>query len=227
MRLYGLQVLKEDLMKMFRFVVVLLLVSPALAWSQGLEITAYGGYNTGGSLDVREADTRNKLYTAGSFSTGLSLTWTKSPTYAFELFWGWRPTDLEGQDPTTAEKKVITSFNEHDFHANFLFSPYTKHDKARPFLLLGLGATYLVPGTIENLDPEGALKFSWAIGAGLKGYLSERFGLRGQARYHSTYIADEAGGTWCDYYYGCYTTVDTNWLDEWDFQVGIIILTGK
>ncbi len=214
-------------MTTFRILLVLMLITPALAWAQGVEITAYGGYNTGGNLDVREADTRNKLKTAGSFSTGISLTWMKSPTYAFELFWGWRPTDLEGRDSTGATR-TISSFNEHDIHANFLFIPYTKRDTIKPFLLLGIGATYLDPGEIEGPDtnPSGSLRFSWALGAGVKGYLSERFGLRGQVRYHSTYISDQAGGTWCDYWYGCYQTVDTNWLDEWDFQVGIVIRTG-
>jgi hypothetical protein len=153
----------------------------------------------------------------------------KSPTYAFELFWGWRPTDLEGRDSMSGERRKVSSFNEHDFHANFLFIPYTTKDTIRPFLLLGLGATYLDPGEIERLatNPSGSLRFSWAFGAGAKGYLSERFGLRAQVRYHSTYIADQAGGTWCDYYYGCYTTVDTNWLDEWDFQAGLVIRTGQ
>ena len=216
-------------MKSLRLALALGLLIPALAHAQGVELTAYGGYNLGGSIDVRE-DASNTLDTKDSFTTGLSLTWQRSPSYAFELMWAWRPTDIEGENPLDPGKVTITSLNEHDFHANFLFMPAYSEGKFVPFLLLGLGATYLDPGDFEfdgeTYTPDGATKFSWAIGAGAKGFMNERFGLRAQVRYHSTYTTDESGGTWCDPWYGCYETVDTNWLDEWDFTGGIMFNLG-
>jgi opacity protein-like surface antigen len=100
-----------------------------------------------------------------------------------------------------------------------------------PFILLGLGATYLDPGEISSgplagQSPDGATKFSWAIGAGVKSSMSGKVGFRAQVRYHSTYVNDEYSGTWCDPYYGCYNTVDSNWLDEWDFMGGLIFRMG-
>jgi opacity protein-like surface antigen len=227
-------------MKVACLVLVLGLFSPALALGQAkdLELTVYGGYNLGGGIDVREdVSSKYKLDTSESFSTGLSLTWQRNPAQAFELLWSWRPTDIEGIDRSNNQRRKVISLNEHDFHANFLFMPAYREGKAVPFLLLGLGATYLNPGEAVGAEggaypgrlfsPDGATKFSWALGAGVKTFMNERFGLRAQVRYHSTYVSDESGETWCDPWYGCYTTVDTNWLDEWDFTGGIVVKMGK
>jgi opacity protein-like surface antigen len=213
-------------MKTFRFVMALGLLIPALAQAQNVELTAYGGYNIGGGIDVRE-DTLRKLDTTDSFATGLSLTWQRGPTYAFELFWGWRPTEIEGQNPTTFKSTKITDLNEHDFHANFLFMPAYVDGNFVPFFLFGLGATYLNPGEVAGVSPDGTTKFSWALGAGVKTNTQGRVGFRAQVRYHSTYISDEYSGTWCDPWYGCYDTVDTNWLDEWEFTGGLVVRLGQ
>jgi opacity protein-like surface antigen len=207
-------------------VIVLGASAPVFAQMQDLELTVYGGYNLGGGIDVRENSVVD-LNTSDSFATGASLTWQRSPSHAFELFWGWRATDIEGKESATAEATKFVSLNEHDFHANFLFMPAYRESEATPFLLLGLGATLLDPGELPGVELDSATKFSWAIGAGVKTSVNERFGLRGQVRYHSTYISDESGGTWCDPWYGCYETVDTNWLDEWDFTGGVILQLGS
>jgi hypothetical protein len=96
-----------------------------------------------------------------------------------------------------------------------------------PYFLLGLGFTVIDPGKVGEFDPQSTTRFSFALGGGGKAYLNKRFGIRGQIRYHGTYVSDEAGGVWCDYYYGCYQTVQTNWLDEWDFQGGLVIRLGS
>jgi opacity protein-like surface antigen len=203
-----------------------LLLFPALAQAQNLELTAYGGYNLGGSIDLTENNSTHKLNTSDSFATGLSLTWQRGPSNAFELYWGYRPTHIEGKNLTN-QTTQFTTLNEHDFHANFLFMPAYRESEFTPFLLLGLGATLLDPGDVAGVSPSSATKFSWAIGAGVKGFVSDTFGLRAQVRYHSTYLTDQNGGTWCDPWYGCYQTVDTNWLDEWDFNGGIMLRLGR
>jgi opacity protein-like surface antigen len=202
------------------------LLVPALAQAQDVELTAYGGYNLGGSIDVHE-DQAQKFDTGDSFATGLSLTWQRGPSYAFEAFWGWRPTEITGRNPVTFQDVHVTDLDEHDFHANFLFMPAYSTSKITPFFLVGLGATYLNPGEVMGVSPDGVTKFSWALGAGGKTALNERIGLRGQVRYHSTYVTDEYSGTWCDPYYGCYNTVDSNWLDEWDFTLGLVFRVGR
>ena len=213
-------------MKTLGLAVALGLLIPALAQAQDLELTAYGGYNLGGSIDVRE-EVNNTFDTKDSFATGLSLTYQRGPGYAFEFFWGYRPTKIEGQNPTSFDKVDITDLDEHDFHANFLFMPAYTRSEFTPFFLFGLGATYLNPGEVAGVSPDGVTKFSWALGAGVKGFVNERIGLRAQVRYHSTYVTDEYGGTWCDPWYGCYETVETNWLDEWDFMGGLMVRLGR
>ncbi len=215
--------------------VLLALIVPASAHATDIELTAFGGYNTGGTLDVRDdvAD-KNQLKVAGSFATGLGVAFIKNERYAFELFWGWRPTNLEGPQETGGERNQITSLNAYDFHGNFLFGIGDPYAKVTPFILLGLGATHLNPGDIapsdmfpDGLSPSSRTAFSWALGAGIKTYMNKKVGLRAQIRYHSTYVSDQAGGTWCDPYYGCYQTVDTNWLDEWEFTAGLIYRPGS
>jgi hypothetical protein len=77
------------------------------------------------------------------------------------------------------------------------------------------------------VEPSSTTRFSFALGGGVKSYLNHRFGVRGQIRYHATYLGDEAGGVWCDYLYGCYQTVQTNWLDEWGFEAGLVVRLGR
>ena len=210
-----------------------LLLPPQAYASNEIELNVFGGYNLGGTIDVREGTAdANKLETASSFSTGLSLTFIPRPTFAFELFWGWRPTDVEARPMTGGEKQAFLSLNVHDFHGNFLFMPASTRGRAVPFLLLGVGATLFAPeelqlDTGETISLDTKTKFSWAIGGGLKTYASEKVGFRAQIRYHSTYVSDQSGGVWCDPYFGCYETVDTNWLDEWDFQGALIFRLGE
>lgn len=201
--------------------------------SNEIELNAYLGYNLGGTIDVREGTVdANKLETASSLSTGLSLTFIPRPSFAFELAWYWRPTDVEARPMGGGDKQAFLTLNAHDFQVNFLFMPAYTTGRAIPFLLLGLGATLLAPGDLElesgeTISLDSKTKFSWAIGGGLKTYASEKVGFRAQIRYHSTYISEESGGVWCDPYFGCYETVDTNWLDEWDFQGAILFRLGQ
>lgn len=212
--------------------VVSALFVPALVQAQrsGTELSIFGGYNTGGGIDLPDNADLNKLDTAGSFSTGLGVAYLPRPNFAFELFWGWRPTDIKGR--FMGSERTFVSLNEHDFHGNFIFMPAYSRSNFTPFLLLGLGATLLSPGEIQldgggTVQPDDTVKFSWAIGGGVKTYFNnDRFGLRGQIRFHSTFTSDESGGVWCDPYFGCYETIDSNWLDEWDFQGALVYRLG-
>lgn len=207
------------------FVLGVLLLVPSLVSAQGVELTAFGGYNLGGSLDIRE-DTRASLNTKDSFSGGLGLAWQKSPKSAFELYWGFRPTKIEGEDQQGATQD-LGSLDTHDFHANFIFSNPYRGGKVSPFLLLGLGGTLINPGEVNGQSPEDKFRFSWALGAGVKTVNAKGVGLRLQARYHSMYVTDQYAGTWCSYYGYCYSAVESNWLDEWDFQAGLVFHPGK
>jgi len=211
---------------LFASVLALGLVSPVLVQARDLELTGFGGYNLGGSIDVRTNQV-NKFNTGDSYSVGAALTWQRSDTHAFELFWSYRPTAITGKKPGETQDSDLLDLAAHDFLANFLFMPAYRESRVTPFLLIGLGATLLDPGEVAGASPESKTKFSWNIGAGFKAMGAGRLGLRGQVRYHSTYVNDEDSGTWCDPWYGCYTTVDTHWLDEWDFSGGLIIKLGE
>jgi opacity protein-like surface antigen len=211
---------------LFVSILALGVMSPMLVQAKDLELTAFGGYNLGGSIDVRENQTY-KINTKDSYSAGAALTWQRSDSHAFELFWNYRPTHITGKRPGETQESDLVDLDAHDFMANFLFMPAYRESKFTPFLLVGLGATLLDPGEVAGLSPDSKTKFSWNLGAGFKTMGAGRLGIRAQARYHSTYISDESNGTWCDPYYGCYETVATNWLDEWDFDGGLIIKLGE
>ena len=211
---------------LFVSILVFGVTSPMLAHARDLELTGFGGYNLGGSIDVTENQVY-KIHTGDSYSVGAALTWQRSDTHAFELFWNFRPTHITGKKPGETQESDLVDLDAHDFLANFLFMPAYREGNIHPFLLVGLGVTLLDPGEVSGLSPDSKTKFSWNIGAGFKAMGAGRLGLRAQARYHSTYINDESNGTWCDPWYGCYETVETNWLDEWDFDGGLIIKLGE
>jgi opacity protein-like surface antigen len=67
-------------------------------------------------------------------------------------------------------------------------------DNARlvPFVTAGAGAAFLSAD-----DVEGETKFAWTLGAGLKWFVTERVGVRLQARYVPTLLNDESSD-FCD-----------------------------
>ena len=97
----------------------------------------------------------------------------------------------------------------------------------RPFFFGGLGATNFgqVTGTILNetrtLGSETQFSTTW--GAGVKIYPASNVGLRIGVHWTPTYIKTDAGGWWCDPWYGCYLVGNSQYSNQFQFNGGLTV----
>ncbi len=97
----------------------------------------------------------------------------------------------------------------------------------RPFVFFGLGLTnfssvdVVVAGVNRNLPGESQFSTSW--GGGLKFFPSPNVGLRIAGHWTPTYIKSDAGGWWCDPYWGCYLVGDPQYSNQFGLTGGVTI----
>jgi hypothetical protein len=89
--------------------------------------------------------------------------------------------------------------------------------KLRPYVVGGLGFTH---DSNSNSTPNRT-EFSWSIGGGVKYYASRHIGFRADVRYLPTY-GSSSNATYCDPFFGCYTTRVSNYLNRANIIGGII-----
>jgi hypothetical protein len=200
----------------FIFTIAVLFCSQASAQT---EIFGFGGYMTYSSVAVREGDLKFK----------------DGPNYGFGLDVGiQRGVFVEinyTQNQTQARLQRFSGINEDLFDMNthyfqigaqyeFRRSP---KQKAFPYTLATLGAT-LFDAKDASLNDEW--RFSIAFGGGGKFYLSDKIGMRLQARILMP-LNFSGAGMWCGTG-GCSVGVGS-WatLVQFDFTVGVFIRLGR
>ncbi len=201
---------------LFFFTLAILFSSEALAQT---EIFGFGGYMTYSSVAVREGD----------------LQFKDGPNYGFGI-------DVAIQrgvfvelnythNQTSVRLKRFNGFNEDLFDMNthyfqigaqYEFKKSPKQ-KAFPYTLATLGAT-LFDAKDPTLSDEW--RFSVAFGGGGKFYLSDKIGLRLQARMLLP-MTFSGGGAWCGTG-GCSVGLGA-WavIVQFDFTVGVFIRLGR
>jgi opacity protein-like surface antigen len=192
-----------------------LAVAPAWA-AGGMYISPMVGYTTPGSLELGETDLTDVSVTGG-LTWGGQLGFAPKPGFAFEASWMQQESHLSIRDVDVLGLKVG------QLHGVFLFEKIAYGKKARPYFLLGAGATFFNPD--HGFDTKS--KFSWSIGAGVKADMSDKVGLKVQGKYNPSYLSDDWGGTWCDPFYGCYAVADPDYLDQGEFSAGLMYKFGQ
>jgi opacity protein-like surface antigen len=126
--------------------------------------------------------------------------------------------------------------NLYNYHGYFAYN-FGDSDRFRPYLMFGLGATQFgavkfepaqLPTPYASEPPptrtiDGNTKFSTTWAAGLKFFTSNTVGMRLEARWTPTYIKSDADGWWCDPYWGCYTTGNAQYANQFEFGGGIAL----
>jgi opacity protein-like surface antigen len=113
------------------------------------------------------------------------------------------------------------------YHGYFGYNWGDPDAPVRPFFFGGLGATHFgeVTGTIvgETRTIGSETQFSTTWGAGVKIFPAPNFGLRIGAHWTPTYIKTDAGGWWCDPWYGCYLVGNSQYSHQWQLNGGVTI----
>jgi hypothetical protein len=180
-----------------------------------------GGAN---AVIVPGVGTFDKIDPKDAFSWGLRLGFLVNENSEIGFLYNQQATKLEVGGTTTLE---IGDQSIHNYHGYYAYNFGDSHASARPYFLIGLGATQYgsisanVLGT--QRDIAGNTKFSGTTALGLKVFPSPKFGIRLEGRWTPTYIKSDATGWWCDPYWGCYTVGDAQYSNQFEFSGGFVL----
>jgi opacity protein-like surface antigen len=193
---------------MKRLMACLAFLSAAPALSQGIEVTAFGGYTTPGGLkhDSRAVE---DLKLSGSFTWGASVGYFFSPRFGIEASWARVGSGVELATTVATQEMFDVTIDQ--LQGSFVYQLGGAGSSFRPFLTAGAGAAIF-----SSTDIETETKLSFGLGAGLKWLPSKRLGARLQARYTPTYLND-AGSGFCDPFGFC-----QGWLHQFELTGGVV-----
>jgi hypothetical protein len=198
------------------FAVAILFSSEALAQT---EIFGFGGYMTYSSVPVREGDL--KFEDGPNYGFGIDIGIQRGVFVELNYTQNQTKVRLERYNGPTEQ---LFDMNTHYFQigAQYEFKKSPKQ-KAFPYTLATLGATLFDAKDATRTDE---WRFSVAFGGGGKFYLSDKLGLRLQARMLIP-MTFSGGGMWCGTG-GCGVGVGA-WtpLVQFDFTVGVFFKFGR
>ena len=206
-----------------------LAASSAQAQSSKFEISATAGWTFSDGVSGQTVNTPegsfNRVDPADSFSWGLRFGYLLSENSEVGFLFNMQPTQLE---VSGSETVTLGDQSVYNYHGYYSYSFGNRDATARPYLLVGLGATQFgaVDATFgdEQGKIDGGTQFSGTFGLGAKFFPfgSPKFGLRVEARYTPTYIKSDPGGWWCGLW-GCYLTEDPQYANQFELNGGIIL----
>ena len=209
--------------------VVVFAAATASAQDPRVELSGTAGWTfsdgvSGDARSVPGVGVFDRLDPQDAFSWGLRLGYMMTENHEIGFLFDQQATTLELGGTETVELADLKINNYHGYWAyNFGYSDAT----ARPYVLLGLGATQYgsVQGRIGDMQREAgsSTRFSGTGGLGVKIVPSPRFGIRLETRWTPTYIKSDAAGWWCDPYWGCYVVGDAQYANQFEFSGGITL----
>ncbi len=184
-------------------------LAPAAFAQHKFEISPYGGVRTAGSFRGEDQLVSYNVQSAPTFGVFADFMVTRQ--LAIEFLWGHesstvdKKTAVRGADvPTPPIEPEVPDGELFDlgidyFHGGVRFDG--GNEKYTPYIAAGAGATRFSP---DAAMASSVTKFSFSIGAGINAYLTERIGVRFDARAFGTPIDDRQEDFACGVF-GCVT----------------------
>jgi len=179
---------------------VLALAAPAAARAQSWEASLLAGYTPSAGLD-RHAPELDALDVGGGFTWGAQAAYLFSPRWAVEALYTDQDAGLVAD--SGAGRAELFSFHVRQLHGDAVLHFGGADARLRPFVTLGLGATFLSGAGLPS-----ETKLSLGMGAGLKYFPRPSLGLRAHVRYKPTALGDEDAGDFCDPFGFCQGRLD-------------------
>jgi hypothetical protein len=192
------------------------------------EFHVLGGLTLSGGipLDV-EGDVRPySIHVNNSQNVGVAFAVNLNELDAIELYWQRQFT--EGRLPVelaallSPESLSAINLNIDQYHMNFIHHYKISVPKTRPYVMAALGATTYR----ANWNGQSNLMayFSFSIGGGVKYYLNDHFGLRGEARWSPTVVSPMDRGFLCQFGGSggaCFVKLSTALQEQMDLTGGL------
>ena len=195
------------------------MASPALAQEKRVEVSVLLGWTFADGVEGQSVATPSGVFDRidpkDSFKWGLGFGVLATENAEVGFLFGQQMTTLQAGGTSTVD---IGDSTISTYHGYFGYNWGDSDATARPYALIGLGATNYggvdftrangQPGTIGS-----ETQFSTTWGAGVKFFPSPSVGARVGIHWTPTYIKSDAAGYWCDPYWGCYMVGDAQVLE--------------
>jgi opacity protein-like surface antigen len=186
------------------------MAKPAIA---GVEVTAFGGLRFGGGFEDANTGTSIELNDSGSY--GLAVDFDLSQDQQIEIYLSRQSTALSAGGPFTGNPLFDLSVEY--YHVGGLYLIDVDNDRVRPFVSGTLGLTHMNP---QGADLNSETRFSLAFGGGAKLFVTERLGLRLDARGIYTAL-NSNGAVFCSG--GCAITVQSSGFLQGELSAGLVL----
>jgi hypothetical protein len=179
---------------------------------------------SGNAVVVPGVGSFNRIDPKDAFSWGLRLGFLVTENSEIGFLYDQQATQLEVGGTSTFDLGDETL---HNYHGYFAYNFGDSDAKARPYVLIGLGATQFGAVTASGGGVQrtigGNTQFSGTAAAGVKVFPNPKFGIRLEARWTPTYIKSDATGWWCDPYWGCYMTGNAQYANQFELGGGVTL----
>ena len=165
------------------------------------EFQPFGGYSASGDISLITYDNvkHGSIRVDNSYNLGATFGINITALDAIEVFWQRQFTEgrLPAETPVPNSPANLIAFNLKidQIHVNFLHHYLVSDPRAKPYIMAGLGATTFYAN--RNGQSGSNSEFSFAIGGGIKYFLTNHFGLRGEARWSPTMMLPSDSSFWC------------------------------
>ena len=185
---------------------ITLLCAPSAA-AQSWDVSAMTGYALPAELDqaTRGVDSTS---VGGGFSWQLAIGRNFGSRFGAEAFWMEQFTSYRVE--AGGETGTLFKMSMIQLHGNFLYHLGGAGSRVQPYALVGVGSTFF-----SATDLEKETKFSMGVGGGVKMFIRDEIGLRGQFRYKPTFLNDSQSD-FCDPFGFCQST-----LNQFEFSGGV------
>lgn len=188
------------------------------------EITPFFGTRIGGNIDVSGQGYSNvdylKIKNSEDFGVMAGINFWGH--LEGEFMWNRQPTSLSAHNPNDGTYAYQSPLNLDMYQFDILYH-FTRSDaKFRPYAVGGLGFSRF--GSMNNVTQNLTgfnTSFSFNMGAGVKYFFTDHFGIRVEARWSPSQTTQGVGQA-CSYYGGCYSTPITNLAEQGQANIGLI-----
>jgi hypothetical protein len=198
-----------------------LVLATSTVEAQVFEIGGHAGYTLSEGIEFASVNGYTSAEPTDAFSWGVTIGARMPQGYGIGFLYDRQESELEISGPLVREN--LGSMKIDNYHGIMSFDyPLPQNPAVSPFLFFGLGATHYGDVTIAGVTASGETQFSTTWGGGLKVHPGEGpIGFRGAIRWTPTYIKSDAGGVWCDPYWGCSSYSDPDYSHQVEFVGGL------
>ncbi len=208
-------------MKPWFLTAALLVIAPAAARGQRVEIAPVVGYRFGGSFStapgIEPANPVVDYEVRDAAAFGLHLGFRMAEDGEIELLYSRQNTRLATGGLFTGEPLFDLALETWQAGGNYLFAE--EGSRVRPYIGVGLGITRLLP---EPARLEDETRFSASFAAGAKVSLARHLGLRLEARYFVTVLESDSNG-FCEPAGQCLVHVKGSDISQGEVRAGLVL----